>query len=142
MMKQIRRGVFETNSSSMHSITIADKEGLYDTLAVQDDGTVVLHSGEFGWDEETFTDAATKAAYCWQTVMENEGLLKMLKEVILTQTGAIFVTMLPDNDEYWPYGYIDHKSSGIALDAFKSKETLREFIFNTNSELVIDNDNH
>ena len=39
-------------------------------------------------------------------------------------------------------GYIDHQSSDVADDAFETEDQLKHFIFNQDSCLTIDNDNH
>ena len=52
MKKQIRRGVFETNSSSMHSLSI-HRMGIYTPIKyddIQDDDNMLhIEFGEFGW---------------------------------------------------------------------------------------------
>ena len=48
MKKQIRRKVFETNSSSMHSLTV-EKKGITEYLHVdEDENKVIVNFGEFG----------------------------------------------------------------------------------------------
>ena len=57
MTKQTRHSVFETNSSSTHSISIAYSSSVGDLMSilpVNDEGNVVLNGGEFGWADETF----------------------------------------------------------------------------------------
>jgi hypothetical protein len=68
----------------------------------------------------------------------------MLEEVIKEHTGAHTVVLEKEEVGDWgyPYGYIDHQSSDVCLEAFNSKETLKQFIFNTNSALYTDNDNY
>jgi hypothetical protein len=45
----IRHGVFETNSSSCHSISISeDSGGLLDVIYPNNDGIIELEGGEFG----------------------------------------------------------------------------------------------
>jgi len=65
-MKQVRNKVFETNSSSTHSISIGQNK--FDnmrksTLPINDDGTVSVVFGEFGWEEREYSDIVTKFAY-------------------------------------------------------------------------------
>lgn len=49
MKRQVRRNVFETNSSSMHSLSIA-KEGVTEYLHVDEyTNKVITEFGEFGW---------------------------------------------------------------------------------------------
>lgn len=51
-MKNIRNGVFETNSSSSHSISILNNcNGMYDTICPNDDGNIILE----GVDRSTIT---------------------------------------------------------------------------------------
>jgi hypothetical protein len=62
--KLIRNNVFETNSSSCHSITINKCDStLYGRLYPNDDGDIVFEGGEFGWGYDLYTDAPTKANY-------------------------------------------------------------------------------
>lgn len=144
-MKQIRQSVFETNSSSTHSICIAmNPKGVYSTITPDAEGNVVLDGGEFGWEVETYTDPITKANYCAVDNLEDEDKLEMLKTVIKEQTGCNEVIILAQCDEYNKpyYSYIDHQSSGTSYDAFESSEILKEFIFGEKSMLITDNDNH
>ena len=57
MKKQIRRGVFETNSSSVHAICIS-KSNEYKT---QDNVDFIY--GRFGWSPETLYTPEEKASY-------------------------------------------------------------------------------
>lgn len=145
MKKKIRKGVFETNSSSTHSISIAvgNNEGLLDTIVPNEDGVIVLTGGEFGWEIEEYNDAITKANYCAIDQLNNDERVEMLKRVIKEQTGAKMVTSIISDDwDNGDYSYIDHQSVGTSDEAFESEEKLREFIFNKNSILYTDNDNH
>lgn len=142
--KLVRHGVFETNSSSSHSISIADstKEFVLETIYPDQNGNIQLTGGEFGWDWEKYNDAITKANYCAVDSIGNDNNREMLIEVIKEQTGAEHVEILCDNDYDKPhYSYIDHQSYGTAGEAFGSKEKLKNFIFNKNSWLFTGNDN-
>jgi hypothetical protein len=164
--RKVRRSVFETNSSSTHSISIASGAETLDTLPVEYDGVCRIFPGEFGWGVETHTDAATKASYAltwamscedyhvWsaaggrseETVGNKEEALAMLREVIQEATGCrevVFVGGEEGDDD--PWGYIDHQSiegdGGPGKQAFATKQTLRDFIFKPASQLHICNDN-
>ena len=158
MTTQIRKSVFETNSSSTHSIYISDKKCVLSRLGVDNNGICRIYSGEFGWEVEDYYGAASKASYCmtyafqmaqYYTVEGGYGynmefvkhLLDMLTEVIMENTKAKSVEYVKSDDQYYAYGYIDHKSFDVCSDAFESKETLKNFIFNKNSYLHTDNDN-
>lgn len=170
-MLKIRYGVFETNSSSTHSISIApglapagidltaDELWMLNTLEgagkalldcsliPRDDGILEIkdvNTMEFGWEERTYSDASTKAMYCYIDQYLNKDKVKMLEEVLMEQTLARSVRFHynPEADCDSPmYGYIDHQSIGTSEPAFANKETLRNFIFNKHSELGTDNDN-
>lgn len=135
MKKLIRKGVFETNSSSSHSIAIAseDKEFVLDTIYPDQNGIVTINGDEYGWQWFKHNDASTKASYAAQQFMNNEYMLDVLKEVIVEQTGATDVVFEGLDD-----GYIDHDSYGIVSE---NKNELRNFIFNKNSWLFGGNDN-
>lgn len=149
-MQQIRHAVFETNSSSTHSISISRNMKTLDFLPVED-GVVTIYGMEFGWDEDEFWDAPTKASYAmlyaheWST---GDAHIHILTDVIKAQTGCTEVIYAyddgtPEKDEY-PWGYIDHQSAedGRLDYLFADTETLRLFIFNPDSMLRTDNDNH
>ena len=140
-MKQIRYNVFETNSSSTHAINIS-REGILPP--VKCDEAIYLSGDEFGWAWDRFNDWETKANYMAQSItscpwngdpyITDQGKFDMLREVIMEQTGAPEVIISAN-------GYIDHQSSDIANDAWKDKDTLRDFIFNPKSYLFTGNDN-
>lgn len=133
-MRLIRNNVFETNSSSCHSISIADdnKEFILDMLYPDDNGNIILNGGEFGWDWFKHNDAKTKANYAAQSFAYNEEQLEILKQVIEEQTGGVVIF------ENLEDGYIDHDSTGILSS---NKDELKNFIFNKNSWLFGGNDN-
>lgn len=153
-MKQIRQNVWETNSSSTHSVSVAETltEDMMDTITPNEEGVVVLTGGEWGWEINDYYDAETKANYMLVYLMARGGdrlaeMSQMLKDVIMEQTGCTDVDFqasglgwrgMPD------FGYIDHQS--IEDDdyhfIFEDKEILRRFIFSRESWLHTDNDNH
>lgn len=148
-MKNIRHSVFETNSSSSHSISISkdNKDNLLDTLPVNE-GVCEIEVGEFGWGYDSYTDAASKASYALTHARDSHAdsarKLEMLKKVIQEQTGAKTVSfnMGKIDRNYYIDGYIDNQSVDVCEEAFKSEKNLRNFIFNKRSTLIIDNDNH
>lgn len=58
-MKTIRRSVFETNSSSMHSISLTSYSKHLATPILP----LELRCGEFGWEVRDYNDAQTKLEY-------------------------------------------------------------------------------
>lgn len=153
-MRVIRRGIFETNSSSSHSITIRGGTYSPDRIPI-DFGVCRIFGGEFGWGYEIRHDAATKASYCatyaqgparWDggamriAECRSPEQLEMLRSVVAETVGA------PVEFVFSPDDYIDHQSDfmegKVCEEAFGSPSRLKDFIFNRASSLVIDNDNH
>ena len=134
MKKIVRKGVFETNSSSSHSLSLAreDQDFVLDTIYPDQHGVIRVTGQEFGWGWEKSNDAMTKLAYAFQ---DSFGYEDLIKRVVMEQTGAIEV--LFDEDD----GYIDHDGVGTTSDLRGSHEDMRNFIFNKNSWLFIGNDN-
>lgn len=140
-MINIRRQVFETNSSSSHSISIAGgTSGLLDTI-VPENGIVYLNGGSWGWEWEKYNDALTKANYAAAFAFDNQSMTDMLIDVIKEHTGAkeVFINI---NSGGSP---IDHQSTrfenGKALQAFDTHYKLKSWIFNPDSWLFTGNDN-
>ena len=136
-MKKIRHSVFETNSSSTHSLSIAPERGgiKWDTLHPDEAGFIQIYEGEFGWEWETFHDPNSKASYAMTYAKGNVELLGMLTQVISEHCNAP-VNLNIDNS-----GYIDHQSHDVAGDAFVDKDTLKRFIFDSTSYVKTGNDN-
>ena len=65
MKKQIRTGVFETNSSSCHSVSFGEPRELNSSrnLVFTEDNEVVGSFEEFGWGYSSHTDEDTKLSY-------------------------------------------------------------------------------
>lgn len=147
-MKKIRSKMWETNSSSSHSIVIfnTEKGSVLDVLPVDDDGIVRIYPGEFNWSGGLSTDAQTKASYAltYAYGLEDNFLLIKLHNVIKSVTGAkkVLLCELDGEERYDRIGNIDHQSFDVCSPAFESDESLKNFIFNPKSTLDIDNDNH
>ncbi len=92
MKTQIRKGCFETNSSSMHAIVITkDKpENIYTGYACE------FRVGEFGWEHRRYMDFMDKASYLW-TIIVNGNLKKVYE--------GTFYKSNYDGKEYENYHY-------------------------------------
>jgi len=141
MKYNIRLAIFETNSSSTHSLSINKDTILYESLNVDRSGNVYISSGEFGWEVEQYRHADVKASYCFTWIKQEcsgeteNRYLEMLKKAIKEHTQCKNV-IFQDED-----GYIDHQSDDVCFEVFESEETLKNFIFNVNSTLTTANDN-
>lgn len=139
-MKQIRRNVFETNSSSTHSIAISKAPvvaGKYISFGI----------GEFGWEN----GCADTADYLYTAILEHNNhseLLDKLKE-ILDRHSIEYKFEAPRYEkssygdyEYLDYGYIDHGYElGDFLDAvLNNEDLLMRYLFG-DSNVYTGNDN-
>ena len=78
-MKTIRNNVFETNSSSTHSVSISHKvSSLYGSDCLSNyiefyDNKVHVRFGEFGWEIESYVLPYDKLQYIVTMLVETEG---------------------------------------------------------------------
>jgi len=136
-MKTIRNNIFETNSSSSHSISIRYNPFIKDNSLVPYNGEIRIDTGEFGWEWKKYNDAYTKASYFLTRFKHDESMLEMLKEVISKNCENCSIVL--EIDDY-QNGYIDHQSTNT-LDDIISSDELENFIFNKNCWLYLGNDN-
>ena len=130
---QIRRGVFETNSSSTHSICIAKNDD------VKFPQSLTFQLGEFGWGCNTLKSVFDKASYiytafiCTGRVEEFERIVKLL------QSWGIRVEIFANSGYY----YIDHfEELGEFLSAICADENkLKRYLFSDFSFIITGNDN-
>ena len=139
-MKTIRKSVFETNSSSSHSVTIWD--GPLSDLYEYEGKILTIYPGEYGWEEEHYSSFTDKASYAYTYAVNYDPIqLEVLERVILEHTKARSVKFLQLNN-YYKHGYIDHQSVDEASIIFQDEETLKAFLFCSGSSFSTDNDNH
>lgn len=125
MKLTIRKGIWETNSSSVHAISIT-KKNIEKDLNLNS-LTVFFNHGEYGWKHEVYGSVNSKASYLYQALFEvypareyfdksdNKENLKLREEAInwiYDTLGKYGVEAVFDTDNYdasgWPNGYIDH----------------------------------
>ncbi len=150
MKKLIRNSVFETNSSSCHSISIGESD-VYDSVIPDENGDIILEPMEFGWEQERYNDPYTKMVYMWIYINDWSGwnedeFMETFQRVVCGHTGASSVIMVADENapEWRRSGYIDHQSveSNDYHHLFYDDNLLKQFLFDSDSWLVTDNDNH
>ena len=139
---KIRKSVFETNSSSSHTVII-DGRGDFEPVHIRGD-EVTIDPGEFGWGPDTLLSWYDKASYAYVHAV-NYGTpedMELLEAVIANYTKKRVVFARNDDDKWNPTGYIDHQSVGEAAQMFVDTETLKQAIFGVGSYVIIDNDNN
>lgn len=157
MKKQIRRGVFETNSSSTHAICIATE----DVLNIPKE--ISFKFGEYGWECETRKTMQDRANYLYTAIGYVANDFDELKDYLtfifntLTKHGVEYIYM----DSYEIYvstwdddglkifpcvdnkGYIDH---GYGTEEFvrtvcSDEDMLLHYLFSDKSYVETGNDN-
>lgn len=159
MKYALRVGVFETNSSSSHSITVWGNVGAQIPKLT---GVYKSHFDDFGWDGDDVVSWEDKVCYILTDLIggmpkedeENNPNLEMLKRVFYEATGAELTYPGATersswghtgegegNDDYEFTGYVDHQSRGLTSYLFETDEQLVDFIFNPSWNIIIANDN-
>ena len=146
-MKKIRRGMFETNSSSTHTIIITDER-------CEPGCAVDFRIGKFGWEGSVYYDIDSKASYIYTLACALLGrdvyqdFCDMLSKYGVDcecSRPAEFVVGTYNGKQYTYLnnGYVDHDYEGRDLvDAlFADKDRLIRFLFSDDSFVVTCNDN-
>lgn len=172
MKRQTRRNVFETNSSSMHSLTIKKGKLNESHLLVDDfDNKVESGFGEYGWEIENYESQSEKLRYILTMCACTEGRRLVTPNEFYETEGFKSISNAVANychcdgvkiedgamkTEHWDYcnedrldydGYIDHQScedySSVAdFLAQNNIDSVEDFIFNDGIIVHTDNDNH
>lgn len=144
MKIQVRHGVFETNSSSTHSICIAREVVQFDKSK-----TVRFGIGEFGWEFYTLRSTEDKASYLYTGILslEYDDYLDELKD-LLDANGIKYEFEEPkyreiSHGKYLCHGYIDHGYglSGFIRAVLKDSNKLISYLFSDKSFILTGNDN-
>jgi hypothetical protein len=152
-MKQIRQNVFETNSSSTHSICIAN-----DTKLIIPK-TLEFRFGEFGWESDTLNSIEDKASYLYTGLMDNnrkEDIDKIIKILEDLEINIIVEKPIYETNQYtnsdgkitsYTYGknigFVDHSNNlYLFLNAVcENEDTLMNYLFSPLSFIITGNDN-
>ena len=151
MKRQVRRGTFETNSSSTHAICITKSEYRHNSFSHID-----FEIGEFGWENDEYDSLYNKASYLITAILsfdkdEADENLQKLKDIL--DSNNIEYT-LPELKVYsWEYegkkryyydidGYIDHsgETKEFVEAVLSDSDRLFRFLFG-DSFIITGNDN-
>lgn len=144
-MIKIRKGIFETNSSSSHSFVKA--KNVERTVDEAKKEEIYLGVGNYGWGYEELTSWLGKADYLAVEASKDElKKNKLLKTLNLKYPNCTFKIMgdgVADYEERSKLncGYIDHQSRGEIWEELNSIEDVYSLIFG-DAKIIIDNDNH
>lgn len=156
-----RLNLFETNSSSSHSIVVSNVDRGYDyDLPIDKDGILTVEFGEFGWGPDILKGPMKKISYyitdncigLGYYLEDNEdesemfekrirdfketNMYKSLFKVIKKHHPELKDIKFTQHEGFYPFGYVDHQSSGTSNEG-----DLEELIFNESCIIIIDNDN-
>ena len=158
-MIYIRKGVFETNSSSSHSIVMMKGDRPSKTIKgsnMVDGGWHVNKNGtmsfwfesdlEFGRSPfDLLTDWYGRLRYAIASFADSPEKIDELEQICQKRiAGFVKFEFREDSWGHGDYhGYVDHQSSGILEHAFnKYNVSLENFIFNDRYIVVIDGDEY
>ena len=127
-MIQIRKGCFETNSSSVHALVIPDDQ----TISIPT--KVTLYSGEYGWENEEYGDTLN---YFYQACVD-KGRDEVNKFFAYLKSKGVEEINAPEKkkkkNEYSNYeyaenndGWVDH-SEEIPYDELFGNESLLDSV--------------
>ena len=156
MKRQIRQGVFETNSSSVHAICISLVD---EPLRIPE--RIEFSCGEFGWEYDKLTTITEKAEYLYTCIPYLDDfdkikeclsfIYKTLKKAgvkdIYFEAYEIRISTWDASDIYLYIepkdGYVDH--GGEAREFVKAvctdENKLLNYLFSNKSYIVTGNDN-
>lgn len=142
--KSIRKCVFETNSSSSHSLTISKGDLVKQPFRpdMMRQGTIDVMVGEYGWEYYRYYTPLEKIRYLLTQISNGkpaeldseDDRLKQLRRVVMDFTGCEL--QIVDSE-----GYVDHDSEGVGMELFESDGKLKDFLFSENSYIETSNDN-
>ena len=140
-MIKVRRNVFETNSSSTHSICITKNNNL---LEIPEKVTFKL--AYFGWENKIYNDTEHKASYLYSAIREFEKYYD--KKMSRKWLDFICLTLMKNNIDYEFddterfYG-IDHVGElmDFVKDVCHSEKRLLRYLFSVESFIITGNDN-
>lgn len=154
-MIKIRKGVFETNSSSMHSLVIMKndkylpKEDLLKSVYVNRDGELTIFDGEMDYGRSPFSILSTpidKFLYLIASYENNEEKRKEITEIlkeIIPEIKSIKYPTSSWNDDKEYLGYVDHQSQGLVTEYIKDNNiSIRDFLLNGKYIVIIDGDEY
>lgn len=137
-MVNIRHGVFETNSSSTHSICISKQKINKSDLKGK---KINFRLGEYGWEREW----VSPSSYLYTAIMylKNKKLLDKVKE-LLDELGVEYTFEEADDEpDVWPWNYyIDHAEDLEPLleSLYNDEDLLIRYLFG-DTDVFTGNDN-
>lgn len=151
MKRVIRKDVWESNSSSVHSLQISSDGMEPSKLPVDKDGYITVRYGEFGKDGTVYSSQEDKLSYLvtqcyylggWEYDVnrDNNYHFKNIEDAIIDYTGAKGIRIVggePDID-HQTVNQIDYELH-LIYNEYDEKE-IQSFVFNKYISLLCDCD--
>jgi hypothetical protein len=139
-LRNARRGIFETNSSSTHALVIHSLD--YKENDFERHGKIPVSTGDFDWDFGVYSTPAAKLSYIltYAYSMNDIELYLLIKDTFPNFDIQLYILngKLEDLKEYG--GYVDHANE-LPGDMFKDINFLKGFIFGEKNLVITGNDN-
>lgn len=147
MKKIIRTNTFETNSSSVHSLSISSEGRESSEFELNEDGMIEISFGEFGKDERLYSSQYDKLSYLITCLYYLNGTIddiydswnfRHIKDAVCKYAGAKGIKILEHPDPY-----IDHQSvpeGWIEIIDIYDEDAVINFVFNKYVSLKTDSD--
>ena len=164
MKKIIRYNIFESNSSSCHTISVGKRRSINDYY--HPDEVIMIELDEYGWAGDPLYGFYSKLAYAMSMILHTEypgyssydddftvdqekleelNGYKILLEAI-KKHGDCEKIVIKKRNAFYPYGYIDHQSyedySSLADFLADWNVDAERYLFDDTVVVYIDNDNH
>ena len=153
-MIKVRNGVFETNSSSSHSIVIKKGGGktpdkIDPDWRVHEDGELYIWDTDLEFGRSPFDVLCDwYHKLCYAIASYGEEGFEYVESIALKHIKRATFIRLPltwnyKDEQVTNYGYVDHQSMGL-LESFLRTEniTLDDFIFNDKYVVIVDGDEY
>lgn len=144
---QTRRGIWETNSSSTHTLSIYRHNRSYDVP----DAVTIDGAAQFGWEFETIDTVNDRLSYLYQmhcmcgdyNEKENTPGSEWNFIIAILKAAGVKVVNYAKPAGKWDYGYIDHAEElkNLYVQLLADSDLLLGFIFNPRSVIYTGNDN-
>ncbi len=158
MKKVIRHSVFETNSSSVHSVTLKGLKDIENLECLASPIRIV--PGEYGWSGPDVSGTLEKIAYLAAMILDykynwdeknqksysDKERLAMLEydpdwiriqAAVRDRLDKEVEIVIPEGHNF----YVDHQSC-MSLEDFLGNRSLEDFLFDPSVVVELDNDNH
>ena len=152
MKKQVRKNIFETNSSSTHSIVVGNNgEDIYAGLPRK----LEFHGDEFGWEHRLYTDTQTKADYLFTSLIYTDTPMEYVERIKSILAKWNIETEFDEIEEKRyesgyvcyevkdKYCYVDHgtENKDLVKELCEDEAKLMNYLFSDGSYVETSNDN-